>query len=1010
MEIFRNSGNKFDYLLQVIQYNRAMGRNARNLLDIILDFDTSKKMQILQNTNNEYNEFLEILGEYRIEEIIFSIDVINDGYIEILNKYLLHKSDDEIKVLGDKLKRFASIDGKILCTYRYKLIDYLQNENEEKIQYLEENFKRLYNINEEILDTCRFEMLTEKYKDLNTKLDFITCDPEVQEKILNLNDNQYNILIKILNITEKDNTKDWIPILDNLLNGLNSNKFEKLVENLKDIEEVDDQTLRRLAYILSNPENIFNIENIQEVKNFNRQEYVEKIKQGELKTEYIASLTEVEKLQLCILEKKYGQSLEECKRLLAVYGKDLDEFELNSDKDIKIKSYLESIRNVLNTYDKQTLEELYNSKELLQENYLFNSIIESQIREYFARQHNNTLYKVDESKKIEAQMPLAEGIELYDSGENFIIELTSLGAYSQYNYNANFNDEWNRKLIKSHGFCTTPIANNNLATARIKYCALGFSSFSENSLLLSAPWDMNSTEANEKMNTSQYLNVNGRTLFCIPQKLIDNIRHTHPENVRERRTLENGKTYKKQPDFVVYIPQISLEKYMELQAEGKLDDRDERNKLLSQYVENDEIWHNSVKAARDFATITEDGVTKALPIVIVDRTYLAIKEKEKIDRLEDELRQTGRPDLINRIIVDSENNRTGNTFCAEIKDGLFSENLLQERIDRIEQIIKELEKTDKELANQCKQMLIKTTMEEERKYGMFGIADLRTKPAYDHNQYLNRWIEEYNKPENMNEFRNKCLGEQGKQCVAKIVIEIEQMDEYPESGIHSKKHIQDVVLFSYMIAKNENKLDEENIMLLLQAAKYHDSGRNEKFHNGRRVDGKEEHAEYSTKVAQRCLREQGMEPSKIAMVQVAILYHEHLEKNINEFDELQFQKMCLEFGVEEKDFETTRLMCKYLKDADALDRTRFQGNATLQPRYLRTGTAKGLIGEARKINDRYRQMEKQGEHKSIIHIIDEEEIQENNNMVSGQSRSEATEIISGIMMNKSEQEVSDNGR
>ena len=49
-------------------------------------------------------------------------------------------------------------------------------------------------------------------------------------KILNLNDNQYNILIKILNITEKDNTKDWIPILDNLLNGLNSNKYEKLVE------------------------------------------------------------------------------------------------------------------------------------------------------------------------------------------------------------------------------------------------------------------------------------------------------------------------------------------------------------------------------------------------------------------------------------------------------------------------------------------------------------------------------------------------------------------------------------------------------------------------------------------------------------------------------------------------------------------------------------------------------------------------------------------------------------
>lgn len=55
-----------------------------------------------------------------------------------------------------------------------------------------------------------------------------------------------------------------------------------------------------------------------------------------------------------------------------------------------------------------------------------------------------------------------------------------------------------------------------------------------------------------------------------------------------------------------------------------------------------------------------------------------------------------------------------------------------------------------------------------------------------------------------------------------------------------------------------------------------------------------------------------MEQSKIAMVQVAILYHEHIEKNINEFDELQFQKMCLRFGVDEKELKATRLMCKTL--------------------------------------------------------------------------------------------------
>ena len=145
------------------------------------------------------------------------------------------------------------------------------------------------------------------------------------------------------------------------------------------------------------------------------------------------------------------------------------------------------------------------------------------------------------------------------------------------------------------------------------------------------------------------------------------------------------------------------------------------------------------------------------------------------------------------------------------------------------------------------------------------------------------------------------------------------------------------------------------------------------------------------------------------MVNVAILYHEHNEKNINEFDEKEFQKMCLLFGVKEEDIKNTRLMCKYLKDADALDRTRFQGRASLNPRYLRTDTAKSLIGEARRINERYRELDKQNEKRSVIHIIDEDELKENNDRVSEKERREATEVLNEIIKNKEEKEFSDNG-
>lgn len=996
LEILKNKDDNYDYILEVLNNgNFSHGRlyEGYELIDILLSLDSKCKMEILNNSLNEYDYLLQILSDIDIQELVFDIKYIDDEVIEIVNKHLLHESDDIIKILGEKLKRIGKIDSKVLSVYRLELIEYLQNESDEKIFYLEETLKRLKNINEDILSTCKFELLTEKYRDLNSKLDVITCDVEVQDKILRLNTKQYRVLANILGIVKDDDIKDWIPIIDNLLRGLNNEKYKNLIESIDDKDLEDEAVNRKLAFILSNSENIFGIQSIEQVKDYNRIEWTEKIKKGELKTEYIKSLDKIEKLQLCVLERKYGLSLEKAKRLLQIYGKDLDEFEIDNERDEKIKLYLETIRSILNTNDESELEKLYNNEEIFQDNYFFCNIIESEIRAYFSRLYNKKIYDVKTEDRININLPLADGIPVYELGQEFMLEVTSLGAYSKYDISANFYDEWNRKLIKSHGFCTTPIANNNLATAKIKYVLLGFNNFSEYSLLLSAPWDIVSDEANQSMNTSQYFK-DDRLLYNMPNKNMDNVRHHHPENVRERRALEDEKVYKKQPAYIVYIPQIPLEKYLELQRQGNLDNRDERNRLLQEYAKDDQIWANSVRASKEFATITESGDTRPLPIVIKDRTYNAIKEKEKIDYMEEEFRKTGDPNLINRIIVESENNRTGNAFYKEIIDNLFSSEILQERISRIEEIIKKIEKRDKKLADECRKMLIKTTIEEEEKYECFGRnKSLKTDKGYDHDKYINRWIEEFNTPNDINEFRKQCLGEKGKRIVSKIVDEIEEMEEYPNVGIHSKRHIQDVVLFSYMIANNEGKLDEESIGLLLKAAKYHDSGRSREFHDGRREDGEEQHALYSTIVAERDLRKQGMEARKIAMVNTAILYHEHAENNINEFDEKEFYKMCVRFGVEDKDLDITRLMCKYLKDADALDRVRLQGEATLKSRYLRTDTARALIGEARRINERSRKLVNGEEFKSVFESIDEDELKMNSEMISGKEREEASDVI-----------------
>ena len=86
-------------------------------------------------------------------------------------------------------------------------------------------------------------------------------------------------------------------------------------------------------------------------------------------------------------------------------------------------------------------------------------------------------------------------------------------------------------------------------------------------------------------------------------------------------------------------------------------------------------------------------------------------------------------------------------FCEEIRETLFSPQILQERIARMEEKIRDIESTMDGLARQCKLMLIQTI---------------------------------------------------------------------------------NVALFSYMIAKNERNLGDD-FNLLLEAAKYHDSGINERY-------------------------------------------------------------------------------------------------------------------------------------------------------------------------------------
>ncbi len=169
---------------------------------------------------------------------------------------------------------------------------------------------------------------------------------------------------------------------------------------------------------------------------------------------------------------------------------------------------------------------------------------------------------------------------------------------------------------------------------------------------------------------------------------------------------------------------------------------------------------------------------------------------------------------------------------------------------------------------------------------------------------------------------------------------------------HKISHIQKVLLFSQILAQNEN-LNEEQTKILLVAAAFHDCGRVKDRNNGK-------HGIPSAKIVGKYFKEHvnndyDIKQDEIGLVQVAIEYHV-IEENIQgKIDERRLKEICHKYGINNEAYEEVKKISAILKDADALDRTRFVSGSNINPAFLRTKTAKKrtMIEFSRKINEEY---------------------------------------------------------
>ena len=687
--------------------------------------------------------------------------------------------------------------------------------------------------------------------------------------------------------------------------------------------------------------------------------------------------------------------------------------------DHSLLSYYSNLaNNILNTDSMINIEAIFNTIQKDEELYLPKSLLEVKFRNFYVREKNNMLYRAKEEDKFK----VGEDDAYLVSGE-FGLQLTSIESYASDTWIFESSDsktvlDWDCKKVKTHGISSVFCGNANLSLPPIHGICYGFENLHENSLLKSAPWDLGAWSYNKDFDILRSKPQFG-TKFLVPKEQLKHSLRRHNEDVIERRNLnyrQGDKYFKLQPSYLISFVEPSLSSYFKEDTEevltseklgevldkDKFGNREYQISVVNKELLNDPKWEKT----------KQESERKGLKKCVVDRTHTMIEERLKNDEKERKLLEFSKADLkdpnklqefldtMEDIIVEFDESRAGciqkevlgwnedggsnygDLLHKEMYEKLFSYKVMDDKLGKIQEKINGL---DEELRKTCYEKLkdISKNQVEKISNSYWWYEYDTSHDWYHYYKHAGRTISGINFGEDdtkITELLDKKMpGTEisGGEYVNQVINEIKYIHEYDlpdnEPDWHGRKHINNVVLFSYLIAQNEQILEDRSLDLLIQAAKYHDVGRDGIWNGqgeGLRHDKDEiphahpsaDAAEYYMSQVKNFDKSRKYSDEEIAMVKVAIEYHEVNEKNKNEFDKETFENLCRREGVTKENYEQTRLLCVYLKDADALDRTRFvyeekdKGVEELQDNlditYLRTNTAIGLRDFARKINDR----------------------------------------------------------
>lgn len=591
------------------------------------------------------------------------------------------------------------------------------------------------NMNENMEEKI-FSKLFPNDKDIKEKIEYLrkieefndTAKEKVNLKILNEKViNQYSIFFIAQIVNYESIQKEFLEAIENpiknkimryafngnensiiVLNLLLSNfkKNSDLIEKIAEKDLKEESSIRSIVSFLMNTDTeetkeVFEIKTAGDIKNFNELKIRKCIECIENSDDSNAEYEYVRKQREMVLQVFFGISVDDAGTIKERYADNDISF-----LDKEMQEYLTQLNVFLNAENasKNVKDFYYKHKdEALKGSYRWSNMnkckVQEKINKQYSEVYQETLYKLKDEDLLENQefyydkSGNAIKIKMYEIKDDFNMFVRSEGAYTYWEEPDDFLKAVNMPSIDYHGNCESFIGQDSISIAKPKGPIYGY--FNSSGMLLQAPYDIGSNEANTSFDV-----VNERTglpaKFLKPQQMIDSTRHGHNEFVFERLAYnrKTDKLEKRKPNCIIWI------------EEGE-----EKS--------NNERWKMTKKAAAQIG----------VPIVIINRERFLAKEEQKIAEMlndflnlkEDEEKSVPVEKILSKIITKFENNFTGNLFAkTDLKEKYFTPEQRENILNEIDAKIEDLKKEDLNKYYKCIKEMKEIAVSEIKKHSNAG--------------------------------------------------------------------------------------------------------------------------------------------------------------------------------------------------------------------------------------------------------------------------------------------------